>query len=66
MSNTSTKEDRSDSLLRSFFYALHGIGEQGVETTKFIAMDKDENSRIQIIQTKNARIDEINTRFDGK
>lgn len=39
---------------------------QGTETTKFVAMDKDENSMIQIIRTKNDQIDKINTRFDGK
>lgn len=37
-----------------------------METTKFIAVDKDENSKIQIIRTKNVQMDEINTRFDGK
>ena len=29
-------------------------------------MDKDENSTIQIIRTKNTQMNEINTRFDEK
>lgn len=48
------------------FCALIVVPMQGTETTKFVAMDKDENSMIQIIRTKNARIDEINKRFDVK
>lgn len=46
------------------FCALIVVPMQGTETTKFVAMDNGKNSMIQIIQTKNARIDEINKRTD--
>lgn len=48
------------------FCALIVVPMQGTETTKFVAEDNGKNSVIQIIRTKNARIDEINKRFDGK